>query len=108
MIALENELEQETKDKLAERKKLHNESVISDWKRKTFWYIFAFGLFGGIYSGIDLFNKLTKNEKTEEIKSTEQISEPQSQISPLIQKNKDSIVTQQKNDSVSITKLKSQ
>ena len=60
---LEIEYEQELKDKIAERKKLHNESVMSGWKRKTFWYIFALGLFGGIYSGIDLFNKITSKKE---------------------------------------------
>jgi hypothetical protein len=59
-------IEQQTSDKLAERKKLHNESVMSGWKRKTFWYIFALGLFGGIYSGIDLFNKITDNKEIQE------------------------------------------
>lgn len=59
-----SERQQEIKDENAERKKLHNESVMSGWKRKTFWYIFAFGLFGGIYSGIDLIKKiLPKSEK---------------------------------------------
>ena len=79
LIALESELEQEKKDKSAERKKLHNESILSDWKRKTFWYIFAFGLFGGVYSGFDLANKLLKNEKSNDTKPSEQITESNSQ-----------------------------
>ena len=45
--------------------KLHNEAVISGWKRKTFWYIFAIGLFGGVYSGIDLFKSLTIEKDVE-------------------------------------------
>jgi hypothetical protein len=36
---------------------------MSGWKRKTFWYIFALGLFGGIYSGYDLFNKIIDNKE---------------------------------------------
>ena len=59
------EYQKEQKDKIAEHKKLHNESVISGWKRKTFWYIFALGLFGGIYSGIDLFNKITSKKEVQ-------------------------------------------
>jgi hypothetical protein len=39
---------------------------MSGWKRKTDWYIFALGLFGGIYSGIDLFNKRTSNKEVQE------------------------------------------
>ena len=58
--------EQKEKDEKAERYKLYNESVMSGWKRKTFWYIFALGLFGGIYSGIDLFNKITDNQEIQE------------------------------------------
>lgn len=49
---------QKEKDEKAERYKLHNESVTSGWKRKTFWFIFIFGLFGGVYSAIDLINKM--------------------------------------------------
>lgn len=64
LIILQSELDEERKDKLAERRKLHNEAVLSTWKKKTFWYIFAFGLFGGIYSGIDLINKISEKNKT--------------------------------------------
>ncbi|MDO6852143.1 hypothetical protein Q4599_01020 [Cellulophaga lytica] len=78
---LEIEYEQELKDKKAERKKLHNESVMSGWKRKTFWYIFALGLFGGIYSGIDLFNKITSSKEVQEEQLTKQ--EMESELSEL-------------------------
>ena len=60
---LKVKINQKEKDENAERIKLHNESIMSGWKRKTFWYIFALGIFGGIYSGIDLFKKITDKEK---------------------------------------------
>jgi len=87
---------QQNADELAERKKLHNESVMSGWKRKTFWYIFALGLFGGIYSGIDLFNKITGSKEVQEEPLTKQETEAeleklQTSISP--QKSLDSLCT---------------
>ena len=91
----ENQLIQLKKDEEAERKKLHNESVISGWKRKTFWYIFALGLFGGIYSGIDLFNKITDNKEVQEEQLTkQQMEEELSKLRTLIlnQKTGDSLV----------------
>ena len=65
-------LTQKKKDEKAERFKLHNESIMSGWKRKTFWLIFIFGLFGGIYSGIDLFNRITNNKEVQKEQLTKQ------------------------------------
>jgi len=97
LIALQSELEQELKDKIAERKKLHNDAIISGWKRKTFWYIFAFGLFGGIYSGIDLFNKVTgRNIKAEKTDSHTEILESKSPPTILNQKEEDTTFIQEK------------
>lgn len=53
-------------DENANRKKLHNETRLSELKLKTFWFIFIFGLFGGIYSGISLKKDLTKSEEPKE------------------------------------------
>lgn len=85
---------QSKKDEKAERKKLHNESVISGWKRKTFWYIFALGLFGGIYSGIDLFNKITSKKEVQ----LEQITKQQMEFE--LTKLRILILTQKKKDSL--------
>jgi hypothetical protein len=48
-----------------ERKKLHNESKLSDWQVKTFWPLFIFGLFGGLYSTYDIIKNLTKVENVQ-------------------------------------------
>jgi hypothetical protein len=85
---------QSENDEAAERTKLHNESVMSGWKRKTFWYIFALGLFGGIYSGIDLFNKITiKKEVQVEQITKQQMESELTKLRTLIlnQKKKDSL-----------------
>ena len=59
---ISSKLKIESKDKKAERNKLHNETLLSNWKVKTFWPILIFGLFGGIYSGIDFIKSFTKSE----------------------------------------------
>ncbi|MFT6842723.1 MAG: hypothetical protein ACJASR_001494 [Psychroserpens sp.] len=91
---LEIEFEQELKDGIAERKKLHNESVMSGWKRKTFWYIFALGLFGGIYSGIDLFKKITNSKEVQE----EQLTRKEMELE--LYKLRDLILSQKIQDSL--------
>ncbi len=50
---LRKEFESLERDKKAERKKLHNESKLSDWQVKTFWPIFIFAFIGfglGVYN----------------------------------------------------------
>ena len=47
--------------------KLYNDSKLSELQLKTFWWIFGFGIFGGLYSGIDFIKNLT-NEDTKEVK----------------------------------------
>jgi hypothetical protein len=85
---------QKEKDETAERKKLHNESVMSSWKRITFWPIFLFGLFGGFYSGLDLINKKGNNIK-------EGKSQQYKQDSILKLKKLDTLIlTQKKGDSL--------
>ena len=93
---LKIELEQEKIDKEAERKKLHNESIMSGWKRKTFWYIFALGLFGGIYSAYDLFNKITSSKEIPIEQITKQEMEEE------LSKLRTLILTQKKGDSLKI------
>ena len=96
-----NELElkilQQEKDEQAERFKLHNESIMSGWKRKTFWYIFALGLFGGIYSAYDLFNKITSSKEVPIEQITKQ--EMEGELSKL----RTLILTQKKKDSLKIS-----
>lgn len=53
-------------DKIAERNKLHNESKLSNWQVKTFWPIFIFALFGGLYSTYDIVSKALKKEDVNE------------------------------------------
>lgn len=92
---IKKNIEQQNSDSLAERKKLHNESVMSGWKRKTFWYIFAFGLFGGVYSGIDLYKKITNSNEIQEEQLTKQEIEIElSELRTLIlnQKSQDTIL----------------
>ena len=69
---LKIKINQKEKDEKAERIKLYNESVMSGWKRKTFWYIFALGIFGGVYSGIDLFGKITSSKEVPKEQLTKQ------------------------------------
>jgi DNA-binding MarR family transcriptional regulator len=33
---------------------------LKKWQLKTFWWIFGFGIFGGLYSGLDIIKNLTK------------------------------------------------
>jgi hypothetical protein len=95
LLELKKEIEQTEKDKIAERKKLRNESVLSEWKKNTFWFVFIFGLLGGFYSAYDFFIKAPSIEKEfQQIKSD-------------ILKNKDTIkelrtlvLTQKKGDSL--------
>lgn len=54
---------QKKKDEIAERIKLHNESLLSEWQVKTFWFVFIFGLLGGLYSTFDFFITTPKNEE---------------------------------------------
>ena len=41
------------KDERAERIKLHNESKLSNWQVKTFWWIFGFAIIG---TGLSIYN----------------------------------------------------
>ncbi|MFM9825078.1 hypothetical protein [Flavobacterium sp.] len=77
LSALEAENNHEVKDKEAERKKLHNESKLSNWQVKTFWPLFIIGLFGGLYSGFDIVKNLTKEEnvKSKQVTKEEMESE---------------------------------
>jgi hypothetical protein len=72
---------QNEKDEIAERKKLHNESLLSEWQVKSFWVVFIFGLLGGIYSTYDFFikdpviEKKLKQIETDILKNKDTIKE---------------------------------
>lgn len=85
---------QKEKDEKAERFKLHNESTMSGWKRKTFLPIFIFGLFGGVYSGIDFINKMTSSKEVPKEQLTKQEMEEE------LTKLRILILTQKKADSL--------
>lgn len=95
---------QQEEDENANRKKLHNETRLSEWQLKTFWYVFIFGLFGGIYSGTSLISDLTKSEVPKENFITdEQMQLELSKMRTLFlhQKNNDALP---KTDSLKIIK----
>lgn len=60
--------------KQIEEQKLINDSKISKWQAKTFWWVFVFGLIGGICGIISLTMQIKENinkqkPKTENVKS---------------------------------------
>jgi hypothetical protein len=92
---LEAEYNQDINDKRAERKKLHNEATLSDWQLKTFWYLFIFGLFGGVYSAYDIIKNLTKVEIVQSKQIT--VEEMESELSKLR-----TLILTQKKETISI------
>lgn len=96
LYALEAEYTAEIKDKEAERKKLHNESKLSDWQVKTFWWIFGFAFIGfglGIYN---FTNSLMPSK--DRIQQERSIRKMESELSKL-----HSLILTQKKDSLLIT-----
>lgn len=72
------------------RKKERNDAKLSDWQVKTFWPVLIFGLFGGIYSGIDLIGKFTKKETiSSEMVSQKQLKTELEKLQNLIMEKKD-------------------
>ncbi len=66
---IEKELNETKKDKEAESRRLHNETIISDGKRKTFWWIFGFAILGStlsIYNFINNLNTVNSNINLED------------------------------------------
>ena len=55
---LERELSEINTDKQAQRRKLYNETIISGWKRKTFWWIFGLAILGSALSIYNFINHL--------------------------------------------------
>ena len=56
------------KSERSEQKELYDYNI-SKWQSKTFWPVLIFGLFGGIYSGIDLYDKVSTKIVNHESKS---------------------------------------
>jgi hypothetical protein len=76
-----------------ERDKLVIDYKLSKWKAKTFWWIFGFALFGGVYSAIDLISNLNKKDFQKEQITIEQMESELSKLRTLIldKKNIDSL-----------------
>lgn len=95
LFELKIDFENSEKDQKAERKKLHNDSKLSEWQVKTFWPLFIFGIFGGLYGGYDIIKNLTKSEDVKQELVTK--SEMESELSKLrtlilIQKKEGSLI----------------
>ena len=54
------------------REKELNDAKLSKWQVKYFWYIFAFGLVGGIYSTVEIIKSLTTSENAKEKQVTKE------------------------------------
>ena len=61
--SLKKELKEKEEDLIAERKKLHNESKISEYTRKKFFTVFILGTLGGLNTLYDFFITDPKNER---------------------------------------------
>jgi len=62
--------------------KLENDAKLSKWQVKTFWWVFGFGLFGGIYAIISIILSCT-GESTD--KKIERILESKLKAQPKIE-----------------------
>jgi len=90
---MELQAKEEAKEKLI-TDKLEIDYKLSKWQIKTFWWIFGFGLFGGIYGAIDLITTLSKPTDSQQEQITkEQMESELSKLRTLIldQKNPDSL-----------------
>ena len=73
LIQITEELEYELEK---ERITFENSKIdlrLKKWQLKTFWWIFGFGIFGGLYSGIDIIKNLAKPKdvKQEQVTKSE-------------------------------------
>jgi hypothetical protein len=89
---------QQGSDEIAERNKLHNESVMSDWERKNFWCLFVLGLLCGVYS---TYNFLIKSPNIE--KELKQIKSDILKNKGKIRELHNLVLTQKNQDSLNIT-----
>jgi len=80
-------------------KKLKWDSKLSKWQVKTFWWIFAFACFGGLYSTYDILTDKLRNKKTDQQIITK------SQMDSELTKLRALISDQKKVDSIDFTKI---
>ena len=92
---LELELEQEIEDQNTERKKLHNDSKLSEWQVKTFWWIFGFAIIGTGLSVYNFIDSLSTSKNV--IKQEERIRKTELELSKLR-----TLISNQKKDNVLI------
>lgn len=64
-----------------------NNLKLSKWQVRSFWYIFVFGLIGGLYSAFDIIKEVTTKESEKNITKEELQSEVE-QLKSLILKSK--------------------
>ncbi|MDG2432832.1 hypothetical protein [Flavobacterium sp.] len=93
LIKLELEVEQENIDKNSEHKKLRNDSKLSEWQVKTFWWIFGFAIMG---AGLSVYNFIDNLSTAENVtKQEEQLKKMESELSELntfmLNREKDSV-----------------
>jgi hypothetical protein len=91
---LESELEQEIKDQKSERKKLQNDSKLSEWQVKTFWWIFGFAIIGvglSIYNFIDSLST-SKNVIKQELRIEKMEMELSKLHTLILTQKKDSVL----------------
>jgi hypothetical protein len=77
--------------------KLYNDSKLSERQVKTFYIVFAFGLFGGLYSCYDFIKNLTKEENDQQKQITKE--ELESELSKL----RTLILTQKKDSLLNVS-----
>ena len=81
LLSLELEHTKENKDKEAERKKLHNESKLSEWQVKTYWWIFGFAVIGFVFGIYNFTSSLTPSKDI--IRQEQSIKKMESELSKL-------------------------
>jgi len=93
---------EKTKSNRAERKEIFDYNI-AKWQSRTFWPVLISGLFGGIYSAVDFYEKLTTKNVTQEPKSFADKQEYKSKLN-----NSDELMlNQNKIDSISKTEYDS-
>ena len=92
---LKTDFEASELDRKAERKKLHNDSKLSEWQVKTFWWIFGFAFIG---FGLSVYNFIDSLATSKDIILQEdRIGKTESELSKLR-----TLISTQKKDSLLI------
>jgi hypothetical protein len=87
--------ENKERDENAGRKKLHNDSKLSEWQVKTFWWIFGFAIIGTGLSVYNFINSLTlsKDVIQQEVRITKTELESSKLRILISNQKKDSLLT---------------